>query len=189
MDSNLAFQEAAREELLDGRLVAMSPASSNHNRIAGNIFSLFHHYLKGKTCEPFGDGEALYLTGKDHVVPDFMIVCDPDKIKWNGVYGAPDLVVEILSPSTAKNDRGYKKDLYERCGVREYWIISPKDRTVEQYLLSEERFSLHTVCTLYADYELEAMTQQERAAVITEIRCSLYSDLTLQLDDLFYRTI
>ena len=102
METNLAYQEEFREELINGEIVAMSPAASNHNRIAGDIYGIFWNYLKGKKCEPFGDSEAVYLTETDHFIPDFMIVCDSDKIKSNGVHGAPDLVVEVLSPGTAK---------------------------------------------------------------------------------------
>ena len=134
MGGNLAYQEERREELVGGKVVMMAPASSNHNRIAGNIYYIFRRYLNGKKCEPFADGENVYLTDCDHFVPDFMVVCDPDKVKADGVYGAPDLVVEVLSPSTAQYDRGRKMRVYAQCGVREYWIVSPGDRTVEQYL-------------------------------------------------------
>ena len=120
MNTNLAYAYDCREELINGKVVAMSPAASNHNRIAGDIYGIFWSYLRGKKCEPFGDGEAVYLTEVDHFIPDFMVVCDPDKVKSNGVHGAPDLVVEVLSPGTTKNDRGRKMDVYGQCGVREY---------------------------------------------------------------------
>lgn len=190
MDSNLAYQEDIREELINGTLVAMSPSPTvNHNRVTGNIYRIFSNYLKGRQCEPFGDGVDLYLTDDDVYVPDFMVVCDPDKVKMDGVHGAPDLVVEVLSPSTAKNDRGRKKDVYEVCGVREYWIISPGDRTLEQYLLEDGQFVLHEVYTLHPDWALEKMSEKERAAVVTEFQCSLYDDLTISLEDIFYRTM
>ena len=80
-----------REELIGGKVVMMAPTSSNHNRIAGNIYYIFRRYLNGKKCEPFADGENVYLTDDDHFVDDFMVVCDPDKIKTDGVHGAPDL--------------------------------------------------------------------------------------------------
>ena len=147
METNLAYQEEFREELINGEIVAMSPAASNHNRIAGDIYGIFWNYLKGKKCEPFGDSEAVYLTETDHFIPDFMIVCDSDKIKSNGVHGAPDLVVEVLSPGTAKNDRGRKMEVYGQCGVREYWIIDPDSRTVQVFLLGSGSVLPHEVYT------------------------------------------
>lgn len=189
MYDNLAYQEERREELIGGKVVAMSPRPSfNHNRVAENIDFIFRTYLRGKECMPLGDGYDLYLDDDNQFVPDFMIVCDPDKIKWNGVYGAPDLVVEVLSPSTAKNDKAHKKDVYAQCGVREYWIVSPGEKSVEQYLLQDGKFVLQAVHTLYPDYMLESMTEEDRAAVVTHFKCSLFDDLDIALEDIFYRT-
>lgn len=189
MDTNLAYQDDAwakrREELISGKVVMMAPASSNHNRIAGNIFSLFHHYLKGQKCVPFGDNEKVFLTDTDHYVPDFMIVCDRDKIKPNGVHGAPDLVVEILSPGTAKNDRTRKKEIYEMCCVPEYWLVSPGERSIEVYWLENNSYVLHDIYTLPPDWALETMKDEEKAALVTEFRCRLYDDLTIRLEDIF----
>ena len=190
MADNLAYQEEFREELIGGEVVMMAPAASNHNRIAGNIFSMFHHYLKGKTCEPFGDGEKVFLAKNDHYIPDFMVVCNPEKVKYDGIHGAPDLVVEILSPSTAKNDKAHKKDVYAWCGVLEYWIVSPGDKSIEQYFLQEKgKFILNAVYTLYSDYMLENMTERERSEVVTHFKCSLFDDLDISLEDIFYRTL
>lgn len=185
MSNNLAYQEPQREELIGGKIVMMSPAATNHNRIAANILIFFGHYLKGKKCIPFGDGEKVFLTPTDHYVPDFMIVCDRDKIKPDGVHGAPDLVVEILSPSTGVNDRGRKKRVYEECGVPEYWIISPEARSIDVYLLSDGRYELDGSYSLYPDYLLSHMTDEEKASVVTEFTCHLYNDLTIQLEDIF----
>lgn len=190
MNSNLAHQEETWEELIGGRVVAMSPRPNlHHNFVAGNIYRLFANYLKRRRCTPFADGADLYLTSEDRFVPDGMVVCDPDKIRWNGVYGAPDLVVEVLSPSTAKHDRGYKKDIYEACGVQEYWIVNPADRSVEQYLLKNGRFELDDVYTLHPDYVLESLTEEERAALVTEFQCSLFDDLNIKLEDVFERVV
>ena len=94
MNDNLARVEYQRNELLNGRLVMMSPRPTyNHNRIASNIFRMFDNYLAGKNCTAIADGTDLYLTEKDRFVPDMMIVCDRNKIKYNGVHGAPDLLV------------------------------------------------------------------------------------------------
>jgi len=189
MDGNLAYQEERREELIGGKVVMMSPRPSvNHNHVASNIYRIFGNYLHRKKCTPFADGTDLYLTEDERYVPDFMVVCDPDKIKRNGVHGVPDLVVEVLSPSTAQNDRGYKKDVYARCGVWEYWIANPTDKSVEQYLLRDGQFVLNAVYTLYPDWMLEDMTVEERAAVVTHFKCSLFDDLDISLEDIFYRT-
>ena len=115
-----------------------------------------------------------------------MVVCDRDKIKRNGVHGAPDLVVEVLSPGTAKRDRGYKKNAYEAGGVPEYWIVEPSNRSVEVYLLENGHYVLDNIYTLYPAEELEEMTEEEKALVATEFKCHLYEDLIIRLEDIFY---
>lgn len=186
MNTNLAYQEDLPEELIDGEFVAMSPRPTTlHNRIAGNIFWIFRTYLNKKKCTPFGDGTELHLTSADIFIPDFMIVCDEDKIRRDGVYGAPDLVVEVLSPSTAKRDRSYKMDIYARCGVKEYWIVSPESQSVEVYRNSGAQFRLHEVYSVYPDWMLAKMKPEERAEVTTVFQCSLYDDLDISLDDIF----
>jgi Uma2 family endonuclease len=190
MNDNLAYQEDLREEMIDGKVVLMSPRPNyNHNRIAANIYVLFESYLRGKQCTAFSDGYDLYLSETERFVPDMMIVCDRNKIKWNGVHGAPDLVVEVLSPGTAKYDRGHKKDVYGRCGVREYWIVSPKERSVEVYCLSGTELVLSSIYTLPYDYELEDMTEQDRADFPASFRCSLYDDFDIQLEDIFHNLL
>lgn len=186
MNSNLAYQEELREELIGGEIVAMSPRPMfNHNRVAFRIAHLFENYLKGKRCTAIADGTDLYLTEEDRFIPDMMVVCDRDKIRRDGVHGAPDLVVEVLSPSTAKNDRMHKKTVYGACGVREYWLVDPENRTIEQYLLQDGSLELHTVHVSYSEEALERMTEKERAEIITHFRCSLYDDFDISLDDIF----
>ena len=133
-------------------------------------------------------GFDLYLDNENHFVPDFMVVCDTDKIKLDGVHGAPDLVVEVLSPSTAKNDKGYKKDIYAKYGVKEYWIVSPSDKSVDAYVLEGSSYILHDVYTLYSESEFSTMTEQERAAIVTKFKCSPFNDLEISLEDIFYRS-
>ena len=187
MSDNLAYQEEPWEELIDGEVVAMSPRPVfNHNHIAFNIAVMFQSYLRGKRCTVIPDGTDLYLTEKDRFVPDMMVVCDRDKIRRDGVHGAPDLVVEVLSPSTAKRDRTYKKDLYERCGVREYWIVDPTSRSIEVYLRKDGVFVLDEVYSVYPEALLGKMTEEERAAVPTKFKCSLYDDFEIALADVFY---
>lgn len=72
------------------------------------------------------------------VEPDLAVVCDPEKLDERGCKGAPDLIVEVLSPSTQRHDRLTKYNLYERAGVREYWIVSPEERTVQVSVLQSD---------------------------------------------------
>ena len=189
MNSNLAYQEQRREELIGGKIVMMSPSPAwNHVSVAGNIYGIFRDYLKGKKCTPIPDGFDLHLTEDDVFIPDMMVVCDPDKIRPTGVYGAPDLVVEVLSPSTMRNDRMRKKEVYAKCGVLEYWLVNPVDKSVEIYHSTGAEFILHNIYTLYPDWELTRMSENERAAVETLFKCSLFDDLDISLEDIFYRT-
>ena len=189
MDSNLAFQDERWEELINGDIVMMAPAAVNHVLVGGNIYRIFANFLQGKSCVPIGDGVLVYFTEQDHFSPDFMVVCDRQIIKPDGIYGAPDLVVEILSPSTAKNDRGHKKEIYEKCGVREYWIVSPSDKMVEQYILQDGKFLLRETYAVMPEWMLERMKPEEREKVVSSFKCSLYDDLTISLDDIFARVI
>ena len=191
METNLAykFEEEWREETIDGKVVMMATPNLKHNFIVGNIYNLFFNYLRGKRCTPFSDNTKLFLAEGEKYIPDVMVVCDPDKLKTNGVHGAPDLVVEVLSHSTAKNDKGHKRDVYEKNGVREYWIVNPIDRSLEQYVLENGRFVLWDVYTQHSKAALDDMDEDERAKVVTEFKCSLFDDLTIRLEDIFYRVI
>ena len=189
MTDNLAYQynyeEEYRSEILDGAIVLMAPRPAvNHNRTSRNIVRLFANYLHGKRCEAFSDGTDVYLTKKDRVVPDMMVVCDKNKIRPDGIHGAPDLIVEVLSPSTRRRDTGYKKDLYERCGVREYWIVNPGSLSVDVYLLKDGKFILDEMYDKFPDYTV--FQPGEREAYKDSIPVSLYDDFSVSLDDIFY---
>lgn len=192
MNGNLAYQddceEKRRVELIGGKVVLMAPASSNHNHIAGNIHGIFWGYLRGKKCVPFGDNEKVFLSETDRFVPDFMVVCDQDKIRPDGVHGAPDLVVEVLSPRTAKYDRAHKKDTYAKAGVQEYWLVDPANKSVEIYRPDGMNFILRDIYTIHPDWELAQMSKEERGALVTHFKCSLFDDLDISLKDIFYRT-
>lgn len=185
MNTNLAYQEELWEELIDGQLAAMAPAVPRHNIISGNIFNIFKNHLKGKKCVPFADGTAVQLTDRDRFIPDFMVVCDRDKIGSRWVVGAPDLVAEILSPGTAKNDKWHKKNVYEASGVPEYWIVSPKEKSIEVYLLQDGRYVLDNLYTFFTEEELADMEDRDKARIVSEFKCHLYDDLTIRLEDIF----
>lgn len=130
-----------RWEIIDGDAFNMTPAPGlNHQKVLGNFHAVFHAYFKGKPCSPFVAPTDVVLDDFNVVQPDLLVVCDTNKITEANIQGAPDLVVEILSPSTKLKDKREKKALYERFGVREYLIVYPEDGMVEQYRLVDGRY-------------------------------------------------
>ncbi|MBQ7514788.1 MAG: Uma2 family endonuclease [Schwartzia sp.] len=172
-------------EIIDGQEVAMSPRPAlEHSHIILNLARIFSIYLRGKRCKAFVEPE-LILDEKNHFAPDLAIVCDKSKMKANGIYGAPDLVVEVLSPATMTRDKGIKKATYEAAGVREYWIVSPLEKSIEVYHLKEGRFQLDGVYCVFPEWEWERMSEDERAAARLSVKVSLYDDLLVDVREVF----
>ena len=183
-----AFREEDDFELIHGRAVMMSPRPSvDHNRVVSNLNRIFQVYLRGKRCEAFSDGVEVHFDEANVFVPDAMIVCNRDIIRRKGIFGAPDLVVEVLSPHTAKNDRGDKKDIYEQYGVREYWLAEPLARSVEVYVLQDGKFRLDNVYHAYSAEDWEDMTEEERAKSRLSLKVSLYDDFVVDVREVFER--
>jgi Uma2 family endonuclease len=183
------WEEGYKDELLDGKIVVMSPRPRDgHLTTTGNICRIFGNYLRKKPCRVYSEKEV-FLTKKDRFIPDVIIVCNKDINKIDGVYGSPDLVAEVLSSSTMNNDKGYKKNVYERCGVKEYWIVDVKSRAIEVYLLENGRYELDMVYVSYPDYELELMNEDEKNKIVKEFKTSLFDDLTISVDEIFENLI
>lgn len=134
------FPPEERWELIDGNAYNMSPAPTpKHQDLVGQLYRKFSDYLEDSTCRVFiapFDVRLLTDHKKDEeirnvVQPNVTIICDPDKLDDHGCQGSPDLIVEVLSPATAKKDRFEKKRLYRDAQVREYWIVDPTNETVE----------------------------------------------------------
>ena len=180
-----SYHEDLKQEMLDGKIYSMAPPRVNHSLIAGKLHSAFLQFLKGKKCHVFFDWGYVHFSKKDKVQPDIMIICKPDIIKPTGVFGVPDLIVEILSPSTAKRDRGYKKDLYEKHGVDEYWIVDPESSTIEIYLLTDGKYLLHEVCKWVPDNQLDDLPEDDKNEIRREITPALFPDLVISMEDIF----
>ncbi|MDX2190915.1 MAG: Uma2 family endonuclease [Bacteroidota bacterium] len=139
---NWQFDEMV--ELIKGKIFKMSPAPRNyHQVISSNLIYNLVNITKKTKCKAYHAPFDVYLNGIDKlsntvVQPDICIVCDPTKIEDRGCVGAPDLIVEIISPSTMKKDLDYKYHLYEENGVREYWIIMPEYKQILVYVLDME---------------------------------------------------
>ena len=177
-------QEYGQYEIINGKVVMMRPAATNHRRIQRNLAGIIYAYLKGKRCELFLE-EDVYLEDKSHFVPDLIIVCDKSKIKEFHVEGAPDLVVEILSAGTQKRDLGIKKDTYERFGVREYWIVNPWDKSIVVYHLVNGKYQVDDVYRDHPEEYLAQMPEEERAEVKLSLKVSLYQDLEIDVREIF----
>lgn len=140
-----AWPEDERWELIDGVAYLMSPAPNpNHQGLVLELGRQIGNQLRGKTCKGFAAPVDVFLPPDpsmaeddvDTVVqPDLLVVCDRSRIRANGIWGAPDWIIEILSPWTQKKDLAAKFSLYERAGVREYWVVDPGNRSVVVYLL------------------------------------------------------
>lgn len=149
----IRWSDGVRYELIDGIAYAMSPAPTRrHQEVVGELYRQIANTLKGSTCQPFiapfdvrlpkestkaADGEGGGGDGDiDTVVqPDVSVICDQSKLDERGCCGAPDWIIEVLSPSTAGHDQIVKRALYERVGVREYSLVHPVDRIVTIYVL------------------------------------------------------
>ncbi|MBR0280372.1 MAG: Uma2 family endonuclease [Oscillibacter sp.] len=172
------------DETIGGKIFPKYPDPTNHNFIKGNLTSLFINYLREQTAEYFAS-VGVFLEDGEIYMPDGALVTDPRQVKEDGIHGAPDLVVEILSWKTVRHDRGHKKDVYERCGVGEYWIISPEERFLERYLLQNGKFALRDVYCKYPFHDFECLDPEERDAIITEFRCAALPELLISTDDVF----
>jgi len=136
-------------ELIRGKIFKMSPApTSNHQRVSMKLSEIFSVFFNKNNCHAFHAPFDVYLVKPDQdyreaknvVEPDLCVICDLEKIRKFGCVGAPDLVVEILSPSTSQKDQKDKFELYEEFGVREYWIVSPENRSVLINVLEDGRY-------------------------------------------------
>lgn len=142
IDDYFALPEDKRAELIDGVFYDMATPSIIHQLVGGEIYTALKNYIaknKGQCIPAMSPiGVQLDCDNKTIVEPDVLVVCDRDKLHKRVVYGAPDFVVEVLSPSTMKKDRTIKLHKYMSAGVREYWIVDPDKKHVIVYLADEE---------------------------------------------------
>ncbi len=137
----LKWQFKTRVELILGKVFKMSPAPSPiHQEVVSALNAALYHFLKEKDCKVFPAPFDVRLDRDQNgihtvVQPDICVICDLTKIDERGCNGAPDLIIEIISPATARKDLHEKYDLYERSGVNEYWIIHPFERTLTTFRL------------------------------------------------------
>lgn len=141
-----SWPDEERWEIIDGIAYAMSPApSTKHQTVAGRMYSRIEQSLSGKPYRPFIAPTDVRLSETDVVQPDILVVCDPAKITPSHIEGAPDVVIEVLSPNTSAKDMREKKALYERSGVREYVLVDPLEQYALRFLLGADGYDKGTV--------------------------------------------
>ena len=159
-------------ELIDGIAYQMAPPIRKHQDVSGALFNKFYNYLENKTCEvyhqPFGVRLPLENESDEFItnaiLPDIVVVCDEKKLDDAGCRGTPDLIIEILSPSTSKRDMKDKYNLYERAGVKEYWIVDPSNNLIYIYKLVDNKY-----------IKPEVYTEEDK------IKVGIFSDLVIDL--------
>lgn len=143
------FQD--RLELIKGKISKMSPTPSTfHQKVSMNLTGILWNEFKNDPCKLFSAPFDVRLLDKKKstldkdvftvVQPDLCVICDEDKLDARGAFGAPDLVIEILSPGNSNKEMKYKFDLYQEAGVLEYWIVNPQDKTLFIYILKDDQF-------------------------------------------------
>ena len=164
-----------RVEILKGKIFKMSPAPTiSHQGISFNLSGLFFMYFHNKPCKVFASPFDVVLKNKngkeDTVVqPDLCVVCDPEKLAdGKRCQGAPDLIIEILSPGNSKKEMVNKYELYEEAGVREYWVVRPDYKEITQFVLENNKYRT-----------LPPIVEG------TIIHSAIFPELSLQTEDIF----
>ena len=175
----LTWQFQEKLELIKGKIFKMSPApSTNHQRISMELAGILYNFFKPHQCNLFAAPFDVRLIDKKKstldkeiftvVQPDLCVICDDTKIDERGAIGAPDLVIEILSPGNPNKEMKYKFDLYEEACVQEYWIVNPSDKTLFIYVLKENQF-----------IGMHPLIEED------SIQSKLFPDLDFQLAEIF----
>jgi Uma2 family endonuclease len=156
----LRWNDGERYELIDGEAYMMSTPSRLHQEISRELLGALWDFLRGKPCKVYGAPFSVRLApaedqSDDTVVePDIVVVCDSSKLDDRGCNGAPDLVIEILSPSTIRYDRIIKFQKYREAGVREYWIVDPEEKILTAFVLKNGEY----VASAYEDTDTAPVT-------------------------------
>lgn len=178
----LAESERKKDEKVNGVIYDMSPSPGyRHCIVNGNIYRIIGNGLKNSMC--FASMENLDFKyhpeeNDDYVCPDIMIVCDRKNLKGSAYSGTPRFIAETLSNATAKRDRTEKKDIYEKAGVEEYWIVSPQG-SVEIYYLESGNYILEQ------NYMLQNDKEEEDYNGDTEICLKAFPQIKMTLGEIF----
>ena len=170
----LKIDDNNRYEIINGKLHLMSSPTTIHQKILLKLATQLESFFKDKKCTPFVAPLDVRLSGnkdnkkvKDVVQPDLMVVCDENKIDEKGICGAPDFIIEIMSPGSITHDLIIKFTLYLKYKVKEYWLISPMEETINIMQLKNNLYE----------------TQEYK--INEEIQSNLFKDLKLNLKEIY----
>lgn len=164
IDDIYALPEGERAELIDGQIYYMAPPSTRHQRLLNFLNTEINLYIRKNNgeCEVFPAPFAVFLNenARNYVEPDISVVCDKDKITDKGCSGAPDWVIEIVSPGSRSMDYFKKLFKYRTAGVREYWVVDPEREIVTVYNFEEETmeeypFGQEVPAGIYEDFSIK----------------------------------
>ncbi|MCC5944366.1 MAG: Uma2 family endonuclease [Bernardetiaceae bacterium] len=177
----LKWQFEQRVELIKGKIFKMSPAPNRrHQKISSHLHTDLGIFFRHKSCEVYSAPFDVRLFNKSKsdkanqeiytvVQPDICVICDEDKLDVQGCIGAPDLIVEILSPGNSKKEMKTKYQLYEEAGVREYWVVYPYEYSLFQFVLNEDE-----------KYVLKSVFSEDEV-----FHSHIFPDLEIDLDKIF----
>ena len=164
IDDIYALPEGQRAELIDGQIYDMAPPSPMHQELVMELSATLRDYIKknGEPCKVYPAPFAVFLNEDDrnYVEPDISVICDSSKVDNRGYQGAPDFIIEIVSPSSQRMDYLTKLFKYRTAGVREYWIVNPLQRTVQVYSFegtedsTQYSFDDEITVTIYGDLKI-----------------------------------
>lgn len=181
-----AESERKKDEKINGIIYNMSPSPGyRHGIINGNVYSIIKNGLKNSLCLAFMENLDFKYhpeLNDDYLCPDIMIICDRARLKGGAYSGVPKFIAETLSPSTAKKDRGEKKDIYEKAGVEEYWLITPQGKSVEIYYLDNGKYILEQ------NYILQEDKEEEDYNAETVISLKAFPHIKMTLSEIFEGT-
>lgn len=163
IDDIYALPEGKRAELIDGHIYYMAPPNRKHQEIAGELFGTIREYIRSNSgsCKPYIAPFAVFLNADDinYVEPDISVICDPGKLNDKGCIGAPDWIIEIVSPSSRATDYNIKLFKYRTAGVKEYWIVDPDKNRIMIYNfitgdMNEYSFTDHVPVGIYPGFSI-----------------------------------
>ena len=177
-------------EIIGGEKIMAPSANLIHSKIIVRLLIHFENYFfQHQNGYVFADDVDVHFPDGSIYKPDLIVVSKENEniLEWHkAIFGAPDMVVEVLSQSTKRNDETIKKDTYEKFGVKEYWIVNPYMQSIEVYILRDGKYELDSSdYVIYNDEEWRKLNDEQKAASKTVISPAIFPEIKIRLIDIF----